>query len=64
MFLVLFCPAAACFPFQSSLSQSCEPNVSAHVVLEELQVPDVPHLPAAPRTQIAIAAQDVGSRSS
>ena len=51
---VLLCLAAACFGSQSSLSQSCEPTASARAVLEQLQVPDIAHLPAAQRRELKL----------
>jgi thiol-disulfide isomerase/thioredoxin len=52
--LVLLCLAAACFASQSSLSQSCEPAVSTRAILEQLQVPDDAHLPAAQRGELKL----------
>jgi len=52
--LVLVCLAAACFASQSSLSQSCEPTASARAVLEQLQVPDDAHRPAAQRHELKL----------
>src|SRR5580700_3151527 len=52
--LVFLCLVAACFPSQSSLSQSCEPTASARAVLEQLQVPDIAHLPAAQRRELKL----------
>jgi thiol-disulfide isomerase/thioredoxin len=51
---VLLCLAAACFASQSSLSQSCEPTAFARAVLEQLQVPDNAHLPAAQRRELKL----------
>ncbi len=50
----LLCLAAACFAAQSSLSQSCEPTAPARAVLEQLQVPDNAHLPAAQRRELKL----------
>jgi len=52
--LVLLCLAVACFASQSSLSQSCEPTASTSAVLEQLQVPDDAHLPAAQRRELKL----------
>src|SRR5580704_2992742 len=52
--LVFLCLVAACFPSQSSLSQSCEPTASTRAVLEQLQVPDDARLPAAQRRELKL----------
>jgi len=53
-FLGRVCLAAACFASQSSLSQSCEPTASTRAVLEQLQVPEDAHLPAAQRRELRL----------
>jgi tetratricopeptide (TPR) repeat protein len=52
--LILLCLATACFTSQSSPSQNCEPALSTRKVLEQLQVPDDAHLPAAQRRELKL----------
>jgi tetratricopeptide (TPR) repeat protein len=52
--LVLACLAMGCLASQSSVAQSCEPMESTRVILEQLQVPDDAHLPAAQRRELKL----------
>ena len=52
--LVLLCCAAACFTSPVSWSQTCEPTAPTRAVLEQLEVPDDAHLPAAQRQELKL----------
>jgi len=52
--LFLFCLAATCLTSSASLGQSCEPTSSTRKILEQLQVPDDAHLPAAQRRELKL----------
>ena len=52
--LVLLCCAAACFTSHVSWSQTCEPTAPTRAVLEQLEVPDDAHLPAAQRQELKL----------
>src|SRR6516162_10208098 len=53
-FLLLLSFATACFTSRVSWSQGCEPTASTHAVLEQLEVPDDAHLPAAERQELKL----------
>jgi thiol-disulfide isomerase/thioredoxin len=52
--LFLLCLAATCLTSSVSSSQSCEPTPFTRKVLEQLQVPDDAHLPAAQRQEVKL----------
>lgn len=51
---VFLCLAAVCLISRTSLSQSCEPTSSTAKILEQIQIPDDAHLPAARRQEIKL----------
>ena len=52
--LVLLYFAAACFTSRVAWSQPCEPTAPTRAVLEQLEVPDDAHLPAARRRELKL----------
>lgn len=53
--LFFVCLAAICLTPNTSSSQSCEPTASTRKILEQLQVPEDAHLPAAGRQEAKLA---------